>query len=61
MGHPDNKRLGFIEGGRFETLEEDGRDATIAFVKMPEGYALQKKHVIILDVEEWDDLKEADA
>lgn len=58
----DNKRIAYIEGGRFETTENgDERNATIAFLKMPDGFILSRRSVIVLEVEEWDALKKEGA
>lgn len=59
MGHPDNARLGYIEGGRFESISKgDERDATIAAIKMPTGFKLSARSLIILEVEEWDEIRD---
>lgn len=53
----DNKRLCYIEGGRFESKARgDERDATIAEIKMPEGFKLSSQPLVMLEVEEWNDL-----
>ncbi len=55
----DNKKLGYIEGGRFESIKNgDDRDATIVEIKMPDNFALSSRPVIIVEIDEWDKLQE---
>ena len=54
----DNKKLGYIEGGRFENIKAgNDRNATIAEIKMPDGFTLSARPVIILEIDEWDKIK----
>jgi len=54
----DNKKLGYIEGGRFESIKAgDDRDATIAEIKMPDNFPISARPVIILEIDEWDKIK----
>lgn len=56
--NPDNKRLAFIEGGTFERPEYgDDRTAVIAYMKMPDGFKLSARSMIVVEVEEWDALR----
>lgn len=55
MAHPDNKRLCRIEGGRFECVAYgDERDATILELKMPDGFPISRRTVIVIEIDEWD-------
>jgi len=54
----DNKKLGYIEGGRFENMERgDERNAVIAELKMPEDFKLSARALVVLEVYEWDIIK----
>jgi hypothetical protein len=55
MANIDTKRLGYIEGGVFEYIEAgDDRNATVAHIKMPDGFRLSARAVIVVEVDEWD-------
>ena len=57
MSNKDNKKLCYIEGGGFESIKHgDERNAVIAHIKMPEGFKLSARPLIMLEIEEWDSI-----
>ena len=55
----DNKRLCYIEGGKFESIQYgDERNAVVATIKMPPDFTLSARALIFLEVEEYDRLNE---
>ena len=62
MAHPDNDRLGFVEGCNSEAVSRgDERDSITITVNVPLELVRKVflKSVIILTVEEWDAMLEA--